>query len=418
MTTDIAEEAGEEIEVERGSAPMPPNPPMPLTPLASQLEELFSRAEPRLRRLARARQIAPDAVDDVVQETMIVAWKSLEQLRDDARFAAWLEGICRNICLRYQRKRGILRTHETPLNPDENTPDDAGPALAHLADPDTFDPAEELAQQDMDALLDRALDYLSPESRAVVERHYLAEIPQRELAAQLGLSLSALEARLHRARGQLLRAFSHELREEALAFGLAVAPADAVGWRKTQITCFLCGRVRMLGMFASMPDGRVDMQLRCPNCQTVEISTRGFVDLTQARSFLPATKKTIREIGQFFLAALAANGEMRCWACQRPTQLRIMYDASPLAEFDGQPWLQSSCGCIGSGVFAISPYGSLPQVRDFIFGVTVITILPPREMTYAGQPAICFGLLSPGDGRRLSVFADSQTLLPLGVVVE
>ena len=51
-------------------------------PLASQIEALFSRAEPRLQRLARARQVAPDAIDDVIQETLLEAWKSLQQLRD------------------------------------------------------------------------------------------------------------------------------------------------------------------------------------------------------------------------------------------------------------------------------------------------------------------------------------------------
>jgi hypothetical protein len=40
------------------------------------------------------------------------------------------------------------------------------------------------------------------------------------------------------------------------------------------------------------------------------------------------------------------------------------------------------------------------------------------EMTYAGQRAIRFGALSPADGRRLYVFADYQTLLPLAVITE
>src|SRR5690348_1475545 len=125
MTTQIYEET----EAERDSANMPPTPS---SSLISQLDELFSRAEPRLRWLARSQRVAPDAVDDVVQETLIAAWKSLEHLRDEARFAAWLDGICRNICLRYQRKQGILRVHETPLIPDESQPDDAEDVLAQL----------------------------------------------------------------------------------------------------------------------------------------------------------------------------------------------------------------------------------------------------------------------------------------------
>ena len=388
-------------------------------PLASQIEALFSRAVPRLQRLARARQVAPDAIDDVIQETLLEAWKSLEQLRDETRFAAWLDGICRNVCLRYQRRQGILRTRETPFDLSENDPDDEATLASQLADPDTFDPAEELSRHDMALLLDRALGYLSPESRTAVEQHYLAEAPQRELAARMGLSLSALEARLHRARGQLLQVLSHELREDALALGLAILPADAVGWRKTQITCFLCGRTLMQGMFEPMASGRINMRLRCPVCQTEEINTLGLVDLAHARSFLPATKKTIQQIGQVILDALPSGSiVMQCWICQRPITLRVMRDSDLAPEFGVHTRLQSSCGCITSGVFAISPYGALPEVRDFIFGTSSIIILPEMEMTYAGQRAIRFGVLSPADGRYLYVYADFQTLLPLAVIIE
>ena len=46
-----------------------------------------------------------EAADDCVQETLIEAWRHLDQLRAPERFDAWLNGICRNICLRWQRAR-------------------------------------------------------------------------------------------------------------------------------------------------------------------------------------------------------------------------------------------------------------------------------------------------------------------------
>ncbi|MGE5333572.1 MAG: RNA polymerase sigma factor [Nitrososphaerota archaeon] len=387
-------------------------------PLGGQIAQLLSHAEPRLRQLARSQRVASDAVDDIVQETMIEAWKSLDHLRDESRFAAWLDGICRNVCLRHQRRQGVLRAHETPWNPADEQASSDDAFFAQLADPDTFDPTEELTRRDMAFLLDRALGYLPLESRVAVEQHYLAEIPQRELAARMGLSLSALEARLHRARAQMLHTFSHELRDEALSLGLAVASADAVGWRKTSITCYFCGRACMLGIFEPMADGRVNLRLRCPTCQPVLINSFGIVDLGAARSFLPATKKLVHESGRFYLGALAHDGATQCWICGQPITLRIMRNNCPLPELSGEAWLQSSCGCINSGFSAVSPYGSLPEVHKFIFGTSAIIVLPDTEVRYNGQQAIRFGLLSPSDGRRLYVFADSQTLLPLAVVVE
>ena len=345
-------------------------------PLADQLDELFSRAEPRLLRLARSQRIAPDAVDDIVQETLLEAWRSLEHLRDEARFAAWLDGICRNVCLRHQRKQGILRAHEMEWDSSGQETD----LFALLADPESFDPTEELTRHDMVALLDRTLSYLAPESRTVVERHYLAEIPQRELAAQMGLTLSALVARLHRARGQMLHTLSHELRAEATALGLAVVAEDATGWRETRIWCVFCGRQRMEGMFEPMPDGRVNLRLRCPGCNSFEIDSLGLVDLTTARSFLPATKKLIGEIGQFFTAAMAAGGACHCWICGQPTELRVVREPG----LPPQTGLLSTCGCLR--MFASLPtlYGSLPAVRAFLFDADRVIIEPEIEARYAG----------------------------------
>jgi RNA polymerase sigma factor (sigma-70 family) len=383
-------------------------------PIADQIEDLIRRAEPRLLRLARSQQIAPDAAEDIVQETLLEAWRSLENLRDEARFDAWLDGICRNVCLRHQRKQGIAWARETVLD----TTDDAIDPFTNLVDPAVFDPAEELTRRDIAFLLDRALGYLAPENRALVEQHYLAELPQRELAARLGMTLGALEARLHRARGQLLRVLSHDLRAESLALGLALTPEDAAGWRETRIWCVFCGQQRMRGIFEPMPDGRINMQLRCLNCAPMVINSLGLADLSHARSFLPATKKIIDEVGQFFAAALVAGGKCHCWVCHQPGRLRIVHDPDFASPFCMPTWLVFDCGCESTFSTAISIYLYLPPVRDFLFGSERVVVGPEVEMTYAGQNAIRFSLLNLVNGRCAYIFANAATLLPLGVVVE
>ena len=46
---------------------------------------------------------------------------------------------------------------------------------------------------------------LPPETRRIVEMCHLLELPQSEVAERLGISVGALQARLHRARRQLLQ---------------------------------------------------------------------------------------------------------------------------------------------------------------------------------------------------------------------
>ena len=57
-------------------------------------------------------------------------------------------------------------------------------SLTAISDPAVLDPLDELERRDIVSLLDRALGLLSAESRQVTELCYLAEIPQRIVAAQ------------------------------------------------------------------------------------------------------------------------------------------------------------------------------------------------------------------------------------------
>ena len=79
----------------------------PSTTLVNDIDATLDSARPRLMRLASLHGIAPDAAEDVVQETLIEAWRHLNQMHTPARFDAWLTGICRNVCLRWIRSHTL-----------------------------------------------------------------------------------------------------------------------------------------------------------------------------------------------------------------------------------------------------------------------------------------------------------------------
>src|SRR5215469_4768136 len=204
-------------------------------------DERVEAARPRLLRLAHIVGVGPDAVEDVVQETLLEAWRHLEQLREPERFTAWLAGICRNVCKRYLRAQAALvQTSELPTSSEEGE-DEA----LDLPDPLALDPEEELERQDRQVLLDRALGHLSASAREVIELCYLAEMPQREVAQRLDMSLGALEVKLHRARRQLRQVLYGELRDDAQAFGLLIDEDEALGWQETRQWCWVCGKRRL-----------------------------------------------------------------------------------------------------------------------------------------------------------------------------
>src|SRR6476661_4870346 len=84
-------------------------------------EQLLAGARPHLLRLARLRGVAPDALEDVVQETLLVAWKKFDSLDSPDHAQPWLDEICRNICSRYLRSSAADASRRSPfsdLSPD------------------------------------------------------------------------------------------------------------------------------------------------------------------------------------------------------------------------------------------------------------------------------------------------------------
>jgi RNA polymerase sigma factor (sigma-70 family) len=193
--------------------------------LIRTLGESVEAARPRLLRLTRILGIEPDEAEDVVQETYLEAWRHLEKLQPE-RVSAWLDGICRNICKRHlYAKSATPHTSSLPESLD---------GLLDLSDALAIDPVEELEHQDMQMLLDRALGHLSESTREVIELCYLAELPQREVAQRLSMSLGALELKLHRARRQLYQILHGELHDDARALGLNLNSEEAMGWQETR----------------------------------------------------------------------------------------------------------------------------------------------------------------------------------------
>jgi len=130
--------------------------------------------------LCRDRQIA----EDVVQEALLRAWKSLDALRDDDAAKHWLLTIVRRENARYfERKR--LET----VDVDDLTP--AQEALIAESEDERLNTVRE-------AIFRLEDDYREPLVLQVLMGHSTAEI-----AELMGMKQGAVLTRLHRARHKL-----------------------------------------------------------------------------------------------------------------------------------------------------------------------------------------------------------------------
>jgi len=133
-----------------------------------------------------------DLADDVVQETMLRAYKSLDRLEDESAIKPWLLTIARREHARvYERKR--LDTRDI----DDLSFADA--ALISTRDDSDVD--------DMRAAIFR----LEDDYREPLVLQVLMGFSTEEIAKMMGLRQGAVLTRLHRARKKLLEQIRTEL---------------------------------------------------------------------------------------------------------------------------------------------------------------------------------------------------------------
>ena len=291
-----------------------------------------------------------------------------------------------------------------------------------LPAPLEFDPAEALSRQEFATLLDRAMGHLPQRTREALELCYLAEVPQREAAQRLGMTINALEVRLHRARQQLRQVLSGELRADAEAFGLTLNEEVALGWRETRSWCNLCGQHRLRGLFEPQPDGRVYLRLRCPGCSPRygDMFNCSLASVAGFHSFHSAYKHVWKVGFAYWMQALA-QGQQRCFTCQRllPVQIgRPEEFAPPLSYPDNYRILLDCPTCGSSSTSSISALLTHPTISRFAEQHPRWHIGPESTLEYAGQPAIRTSLINPTGAARLIVVAHRQTLRTLATFSE
>ena len=127
-----------------------------------------------------------DVAEDLVQEAFVVAWRRLPDFDPSRDFAAWMRGIVRMKHLEWSRAR-----RETPADPALLEGLDRRHASWSRPGHDLFD------------ALDRCLQSLPVEFRAVVDLFYRAGKSGPEIARGSGETEESVRKRLQRARGML-----------------------------------------------------------------------------------------------------------------------------------------------------------------------------------------------------------------------
>jgi RNA polymerase sigma-70 factor (ECF subfamily) len=133
-----------------------------------------------------------DRAQDAVQEALVSAWKGMSALRDPDAWDAWLHRLTVRACFHQVRRDKRRRLVELNVMPDVE-PAAADDAPTALADRDR---------------LERALDRLPIDQRAVIVLHFHLGLPLTEAAQVLDVPVGTAKSRF--ARGlEAMRASMH-----------------------------------------------------------------------------------------------------------------------------------------------------------------------------------------------------------------
>jgi RNA polymerase sigma factor (sigma-70 family) len=161
-----------------------------------------------LRSVVLARVGERQAVDEVLQNVALAAIQHGDQLRDATKVAPWLYRLAVIASLQYRRRQGrgkkLIDRYANRTTP----------AVTDLDEPD---PLDWLLAGEERKLVRSALRRLPRRDAEILILKYTEDWSYRQLAEHLGLSTSAVEARLHRAR--------HKMRRLLVALDPSLAPA-------------------------------------------------------------------------------------------------------------------------------------------------------------------------------------------------
>jgi RNA polymerase sigma-70 factor, ECF subfamily len=169
--------------------------------------QLIQPYELSVYRMARSCMRDETEAEDVAQEAFLKAFRNLANFRGESKFSTWLISITLNEARRRLRRQNTIRMESLDEPPEEGGK--VSPAL--LRDWREI-PSEALERREVRALLQKAIEELSPIYREVLVLRVIEELSVEETAGTLAISISSVKVRLHRARIMLQKELAPKLK--------------------------------------------------------------------------------------------------------------------------------------------------------------------------------------------------------------
>lgn len=140
--------------------------------------------------VARAYTLTSEESQDLAQEILLQAWRSLPKFEGRSSPATWFYRVALHTAMNWHRNDSQRRTHQQPL------------LEVHEIRSDGLDSREQVEQRETIEQLYKAIHAL-PKTDVALVLLYLDELSYREMASVLGISESNVGVKLNRAKKAL-----------------------------------------------------------------------------------------------------------------------------------------------------------------------------------------------------------------------
>ena len=147
--------------------------------------EVFRELAPFVWRALRRLGVAERDIEDAVQEVFMVVHRKLAEFEGRSTVRTWVYGIAVRVASDYRKRGHVRREIVTEAMPETVSADD---------------PHADATRREARAKLDRILDSLDEDKRAVFVLYEIEQVTMAEVAEAVGVPLQTAYSRLHAAR--------------------------------------------------------------------------------------------------------------------------------------------------------------------------------------------------------------------------
>lgn len=153
----------------------------------ADFDALYRLYHPRLWRFLSHLMRQPDAIEEALNDTMLVVWQRADGFDGRSKLSTWIFGIA------YRKGLKALSRQDLPVD-DEEADEAADPGPG---------PEQQFTLVQLRGRLKEAMAELSPEHRAVVELCYFHDMAYGEIAEVVGCPQETVKTRMFYARRRL-----------------------------------------------------------------------------------------------------------------------------------------------------------------------------------------------------------------------